>query len=261
MLRDASNSTEIGSPAVTTVTIKDNETVTTAANLIDDARPFIIQHYMDFLNREPEPEGLNAWLNILNTCAVNDSRCDRVEVSSGFFRSQEFQERGYYLYRFYSVGLGRVPRYEEFAKDMSRTGGFQSPDQQEANKALFAEDFLTRGEFRDRYDRFTDPADYVNALLNTAGIILPGRDTLIDSLRKGQMTRAQVLRAISESAEVRAKFFTEAFVVMQYFGYLRRDPDALYLEWIKIMNQDSGAYRGMIGGFLNSKEYRERFGQ
>jgi DNA-binding beta-propeller fold protein YncE len=261
MLRDASNSTEIGPPAVTTVTIKDNETVTTAANLIDDPRPFIIQHYMDFLNREPEPEGLNAWLNILNTCPVNDARCDRIEVSSGFFRSQEFQERGYYLYRFYSVGLGRVPRYEEFAKDMSRTGGFQSPDQQEANKALFAEDFLTRGEFKDRYDQFTDPSDYVNALLNTAGIVLPGRDSLVDSLRKGQMTRAQVLRAISESAEVRAKFFTEAFVVMQYFGYLRRDPDALYLEWIKIMNQDSGAYRGMIGGFLNSKEYRERFGR
>jgi hypothetical protein len=47
---------------------------------------------------------------------------------------------------------------------------------------------------------------------------------------------------------------------MQYFGYLRRDPDAFYLDWIKAMNQN-GDYRNMIDGFMNSIEYRQRFGQ
>jgi DNA-binding beta-propeller fold protein YncE len=260
MLLDASNSTEVGAPGTTTVTIKDNDASTASANLIDDARPFIIQHYMDFLNREPEPAGLSAWMSILNNCPPGDSSCDRIEVSSGFYRSPEFQDRGYFLYRFYSVALGRVPRYTEFAKDMSRTGGFLSPDQLEANKALFADDFLIRTEFRERYDQITDPAAYVEALMNTAGVVLQNKEALIDALRKGQMTRAQALRAITESAEVRARFHNEAFVVMQYFGYLRRDPDALFREWIRTLDQ-TGDYRTMINGFMNSAEYRGRFGQ
>jgi len=32
---------------------------------------------------------------------------------------------------------------------------------------------------------------------------------------------------LTESAEIYNKLYTEAFVVMQYFGYLRRDPDIL----------------------------------
>jgi hypothetical protein len=74
------------------------------------------------------------------------------------------------------------------------------------------------------------------------------------------MTRAQVLRALVESSEVYQKYFNEAFVVMQYFGYLRRDPDIKYLEWIQTLNQNGGNYRMMIDGFLNSAEYRKRFG-
>jgi hypothetical protein len=50
-------------------------------------------------------------------------------------------------------------------------------------------------------------------------------------------------------------------VVMQYFGYLRRDPDAFYLDWIGIMNRNPANYRGMVDGFMNSAEYRQRFGQ
>jgi hypothetical protein len=69
-----------------------------------------------------------------------------------------------------------------------------------------------------------------------------------------------VLRSISESTEVKEKFYNQAFVVMQYFGYLRRDPDALYLDWIKTMNE-TGEYRTMIDGFMNSTEYRQRFGR
>jgi hypothetical protein len=47
---------------------------------------------------------------------------------------------------------------------------------------------------------------------------------------------------------------------MQYFGYLRRDPDALYVNWIAALDQN-GDPRGMVNGFMNSLEYRQRFGQ
>jgi hypothetical protein len=100
----------------------------------------------------------------------------------------------------------------------------------------------------------------VDAILTTAGVELPQREQLITELRDGKLTRAEVLRAIVESAEVDTRFYNESFVVMQYFGYLRRDPDILYLDWIKTLDE-TGDYRIMVNGFLNSHEYRGRFGQ
>ena len=47
---------------------------------------------------------------------------------------------------------------------------------------------------------------------------------------------------------------------MQYFGYLRRTADGSYVDWINTMNQAGGDYRIMINGFMNSDEYRRRFG-
>jgi len=47
---------------------------------------------------------------------------------------------------------------------------------------------------------------------------------------------------------------------MQYFGYLRRNPDILYLDWIKVLDANPADSRHMIDGFVNSTEYRHRFG-
>ena len=68
------------------------------------------------------------------------------------------------------------------------------------------------------------------------------------------------MRQLVESSEVFNKYFNEAFVIMQYFGYLRRSADISYLQWIQTMNSNGGDYRTMINGFLNSAEYRQRFG-
>jgi hypothetical protein len=88
----------------------------------------------------------------------------------------------------------------------------------------------------------------------------PGRQSWIDALMNNSMTRAQVLRAVVESGEVYQKYYNEAFVIMQYFVYLRRSADISYLQWIQTMNSTGGDYRTMINGFLNSQEYRNRFG-
>jgi hypothetical protein len=121
---------------------------------------------------------------------------------------------------------------------------------------------MQRAEFKNKYDAQTTPAAYVDALLTTAGLPThPSRAGWIAGLGNGSLTRAQVLRQLAESAEVYNKFYNEAFVVMQYFGYLRRDPDKFYLDWIAIMNQNPANYRNMVNGFMNSTEYKARFGQ
>jgi hypothetical protein len=227
---------------------------------IDDNDFMIQQHYIDFLGRMPEPAGFQGWLNILNNCPPGSIACDRIEVSSAFFRSPEYQDRRYWAYRFYSVGFHRLPKYAEFIPDAKRVSGFLTDAQLEANRVTYANDFVARPEFTALYGSLTDPTAYVDALLAKAGVTLPAptRQQLITDLTAGTKTRAQVLRAITESTEVYNKYYNEAFVVNQYHGYLRRDPDILYLNWIETMNQ-TGDYRTMINGFLNSLEYRDRF--
>jgi len=100
----------------------------------------------------------------------------------------------------------------------------------------------------------------VDTLLATAGVAPHQfRDFWIAALGNGTRTRATVLRDISESPEVYNKYYNQAFVVMQYFGYLRRDPDASYLNWIQELDT-TGNSRNMINGFVNSAEYFLRFG-
>jgi glucose/arabinose dehydrogenase len=255
----------LGGQSVATVTITDNDTAPSSNNPINQTPVFVQQHYHDFLNRAPEPAGYQGWQNILNNCPpsgkdANGNFCDRIEVSSAFFRSLEFQQRGFFVYRFYSSSYGRIPRYTEFMPDMARVSGFQTAGEEEASKVAFVNDFMARQEFKNRYDAVTDPRAYVGALETAAGVILASREALIADLAAGRKTRAEVLRAVAESQEVYQKYFNQAFVVMQYFGYLRRDPDALYLNWIDTLNQ-TGDYRVMVNGFINSAEYRSRFGQ
>ncbi len=249
----------LGSISTATVQILDDPQEP-ATNAIDQKEVFVCQHYHDFLNREPEPPGLLGWQEILSRCAPSDIKCDRIEVSSAFYRSDEFQQRGFFLYRFYATALGRAPHYMEFMTDLSRTTGFLTDQQIEAGKAAFIEEFVSRQEFKNRYDSLADAAAYVDALEATAKVTLSNKQQLINDLKTGRKTRTDVLRAVAESTEVSAKCFNEAFVVMQYFGYLRRDPDILYLEWIKILNQTND-YRTLVNGFVNSLEYHSRFGK
>ncbi|HKC66277.1 MAG TPA: Calx-beta domain-containing protein, partial [Pyrinomonadaceae bacterium] len=247
----------LGSNSTATITIVDDD-ATTGGNPIVDPAFFIRQQYIDFLGREPDPAGLAGWQSILNGCPASSKDaqgnfCDRIEVSAGFFRSPEFQDRGYFVFRFYPAALGRNPNYVEFMPDLAKVSGFLSDAQLEANKVAFVQDFMTRSEFQQKYGSLSDSA-FHDALVQAVGVD-PGI-----AFPQAGTTRAQFLRAFVESTAVYNKFFNQAFVVMQYFGYLRRDPDILYLNWIDTMNKNSGDYRTMINGFMNSSEYFLRFG-
>jgi hypothetical protein len=276
----------LGATTTATITIVDNDS--TATNPFDNNPFFVRQQYLDFLFREPDTGGFNDWLNVLNNCQPNqgglgsDPACDRVHVSSGFFRSTEFGERGYFAYRFYHASLARRPQFAEFVPDMRRLSGFLTPAEQEAAISAFIADFMQKPEFLSIYAGLTDAAhaaQFIAKLEEKAQVTLPattktlpgqppqyGRQELINKMANGEFTTAQTLRAFIEQKVVFDAFFFRAFVAMQYFGYLLRDPeDAGYNDWVDVLTNGRGPippgdFRHLIFGFVWSVEYRQRFG-
>ncbi|HWN10635.1 MAG TPA: S8 family serine peptidase, partial [Pyrinomonadaceae bacterium] len=100
------------------------------ANPIDTAEFFVRQHYLDFLNREPDHSGLIFWSDQILSCG-NDGACHerrRNNVSAAFFVSIEFRETGYLVYRIYKSAYGNIPgtpvpvRLNEFLPDTQQIG-------------------------------------------------------------------------------------------------------------------------------------------
>ena len=139
----------LGGPGRATVTIIDNDS-TNGANAIDNTNFFVRQQYIDFLGREPDPPGFAGWTSTINNCTGDTTQCDRIHVSQLFFQSEEFQSRGYFVYRFYPVAFGRKPDYAEFVVDLARVSGFLTNDQLEAAKVQFITDFMARAAFAAR---------------------------------------------------------------------------------------------------------------
>ncbi len=252
--------------STSTITINDNDNATGTQNPIDGVDFFVTQQYIDFLGRLPDATGFANWVNTLGNCPQGgfgenlNPGCDRVHVSAGFFFSAEFQGRGYFAYRFYEVALDRRPSYAEFVPDMAIVGGPQSPDSEVLSKATYTEAWTQRPAFVAAYGSKTN-SEYVDLLQANAEVTVTNRDALITALNNGQMTRGEVLRNIVESQVVGDKFFNRALVTMQYFGYLRRDPDTVgFQNWLDTINADPSNTRHMIFGFLFSTEYRQRFG-
>jgi uncharacterized protein DUF4214 len=233
---------------------------------INDIDFFVQQQYIDFLVRMPDTDGFATWMQTLNGCPnggygeFENPGCDRVHVSAGFYQSNEFLGRGYWAYRFYEVAFNRRPLYAEFIPDMVRVGGSQSPASEAASKDAYTIDFAQRPEFQTFSNAHPANADYVNTLELNAEVTVPNKQGLIDALNAGTKTRTQALREIVETQEVSSKFFNRGFVSMQYFGYLRRDPDSKgYQGWVDALDADPQNFRHMIFGFIYSPEYLNRF--
>ena len=263
----APSGASLGAPTSAIIGITDNDAAPSAQNPIDGIPFFVTQQYIDFLGRLPDTGGFNNWVATLVPCPnggfgeFDNPFCDRVHVSDGFFLSPEFQQRGYFAYRFYEVALDRRPTYAEFVPDMALVGGSQSPESEALSKTAYTDAWMQRPEFKSRYDGLNN-SQYVNALEANAEVTVTNKQTLIDALNASTMNRGQVLRNIVESQAVADRFFNRAFVSMQYFGYLRRDPDAVgFQNWVNTLNADPSNFRHMIFGFLFSNEYRQRFGQ
>ncbi len=265
---DNPNSGTLGARTTASVRIFDND-FGAPPNPIFETPFFVRMQYLDFLSREPE-QG-EPWSGVLNRCPdVNNTDpnsasagCDRINVSASFFGSPEFQLKGYFVYKFYKVSYGRLPAYDEIIPDMRRVTG-ATESEVIARRFAFTNAWVERPQFRQAYPDSLSPAAFVDKLLQTAGVTLSGavtRDSLINDLQTRTKTRAEIVRAIVEHPVTNAQEFNRAFVAMQYYGYLRRTPeDGGYNAWLNYLNTHPTDFRSMVNGFMNSQEYRLRFG-
>jgi hypothetical protein len=134
-----------------------------------------------------------------------------------------------------------------------------------ANKQAFVNAWVQRAAFRAAYDGLSN-GNYVAKLIEhtEVGFMQSERDALVSGLNRGTSTRADVLRQIVENEGFARARFNEAFVMMEYFGYLRRDPDESgYQFWLNKLNQFNGNFQHaeMVKAFIVSSEYRDRFRQ
>ena len=231
-------------------------------NPLDTSEYFVRQQYLDFLDREPDAGGFGYWSSQFDTCH-GDASClnqTRINVSAAFFIENEFQQTGSFIYRTYKASLGARPAYAQFSSDRSRVIGGANL---ETSKQSFVDEFVSRPEFKTAYPDSLGNADFVNKLFDTAELTgnEAERQSYTNMLNSGG-TRSQVLRAIIESDAFKMKQYNPSFVLMQYFGYLRRDPDEAGLEfWLNVLNnREPNNYRGMVCSFITSAEYQKRFG-
>ena len=284
----------LGGPAIATVTIVDDPNEP-SSNVIDDPQTYVCQHYHDFLNRQPDAAGLAFWTNEITSCGA-DARCienKRINVSAAFYLSIEFQQTGYLVERLYKTAYGSAPgtstfggahqlpvpivRLNDFLSDTQKIGfgvvvGQGNWEQiLENNKQSFTTEFVQRIRFTTAFPGSLTPAQFVDALNANAGNPLSQaeRDQLVSDLTNGAKTRTQVLRAVAEDVDLFNAESNRAFVLMQYFGYLRRNPndvpDSDYTGfdfWLTKLNQFNGDFINaeMVKAFITSGEYRQRFG-
>lgn len=248
-------------------------------NAIDDTQFFVTQHYGDFLSRAPDAAGLTFWTNELNSCGTDAACLDfkRQNVSAAYFLSIEFQETGFYAIRLQRAAFGKKSRdasrisLTQFLSDAGTVGNGvivgQTGYQQllEQNKQNYAAQIVSSAAFVSRFPASQTASEFVNALYTSAGVTPTQTDlqNAIAAFGVGDTAgRTAALRKVAESSSVTQAELNPAFVLMQYFGYLRRDPDtAGYNFWLAKLEQFNGNYiqAEMVRAFLVSGEYRGRF--
>ena len=272
----------------------------TGGNQIDSTDFFVHQQYLDFLNREPDPSGFAFWTSNITSCGP-DAQCiavKRVNVSAAFLFSIEFQQTAYLVERIDKAGFGSasgvstfggthqlsvpIVRFNELLADTQQIGqglivGQSGWEQMlETNKQNFTAQFVQRSRFTSAFPTSMTPTQFVDKLDTNAGGVLSSSERAALIGLFGSATdasnitaRAQALRQVAENQNFFNAEFNRAFVLMQYFGYLRRNPNELpdtdysgYDFWLTKLNQFNGNFvdAEMVKAFITSREYRQRFG-
>jgi hypothetical protein len=300
-LSNPTGGSSLGPQATTTIQITD-DLAEPSTNVIDDSTIFVGSHYHDFLNRQSDASGLAFWVNQIEMCGA-DAQCrevKRINVSAAFFLSIEFQQTGYLVFRFYketftdSPARPRgMPRYREFLRDTQEIGrgvvvGVGNWEVQlEANKQEFARQWVQRPEFVAQFPGGMTAAAFVDKLFLNSEVTptTAERNAAIAAFGAGDVNgRAAALRSVADSGSVYNKQYNQAFVLIEYIGYLRRNPNdapepaldyAGYDFWLTKMNQFSLTGEDvrndqvalarvqraeMVRAFIISREYRGRFG-
>ena len=279
------NDFSVSGNSTTTVNITDNDPVPSATNPIDDTNFFVRQHYLDFLNREPDAAGLAFWTGQITSCGA-DAACisnKRQNVSAAFFLSIEFQETGGTVIRTQRAAFGKKSNeaatrtaYLQYMRDARQVGngvivgqaGFQTV--LEANKQAYTEQVVNSAAFIIAYPTSQTASQYVDALFASA-VVIPTpaeRSAAITAFGGGGTAgRVAALRSVADSNSLRQIEMNPSFVLMQYYGYLRRNPtdppdadDSGYQFWLTKLNSFGGNFEqaDMVKAFITSGEYRSR---
>jgi hypothetical protein len=147
----------------------------------------------------------------------------------------------------------------------------------ENNTQNFMSQFVQRTRFASHFPASMTPAQFVDKLNQNAGLVLSAseRAAIIDLFAGAADTnnisaRALALRRVSEDSNLYRAEFNRAFVLMQYFGYLRRNPNegqdvdySGYDFWLNKLDGFKGNFVSaeMVKAFITSDEYRGRFTQ
>ena len=88
-----------------------------------------------------------------------------------------------------------------------------------------------------------------------------GSGVLYNSGATASESRSLVLRSVAEGSSFKQAQYNSAFVLMEYFSYLGRNPDqGGYAFWLNVLdNRAPNNYRGMVCSFITSTEYQKRF--
>src|SRR6185295_16574468 len=211
----------LGSPSTAVLTITDNDPAPPTTNPLDnaDAMFFVREHYLDFLNREPDPGGLSYWAGQISSCGTDQAciRAKRLDVSNAFFYELEFQQTGAYVYRLYRAAFGndqpfpntdpgnvaeakKIPRYDVFAADRA---SIVAGTNQAQGQLDLASTFVQRLEFLTRYSPNLTGPEFVDALLarirtDSGSDLTSQRLALIDLFNSGG--RGAVLYRIADDS-------------------------------------------------------------
>ena len=261
----------------------------TALNPLDTTEYFVRQQYVDFLGREPDESGFNFWVNNIESCGANTNcrAARRIDTSAAFFLSIEFQQTGYLVYRTYQAAYGDVPgapipiKLNEFKPDTASMSNRVIVNQSgwetvlENNKQAYMAAFVQRARFTSAYPATMTPAEFVDKLFINAGVVPADSDrtAAINEFGSAAISsdvgaRGRALRRVAENSTLAQQEFNQAFVLMQYFGYLHRDANAGqdtdftgYNFWLDKLNSFAGNFQDaeMVKAFLFAGEYRRRF--
>lgn len=210
-------------------------------------RDFVHQQYLDLLNRVPEQGGVEYW-----EAALTADRISRDAFVEQLVRSPEFAGRLAPVARLYHAVFGRLPDRE----------GLRYWAASGAPLLDMAQHFASSAEFRARYGDLDDAGFvrqlYRNVLGREADAAGAGH---WEAVLAGGAARGQVVLGFSESGELQRRSGPTVQALMLYVGLLGRDPDPEGLRYWEGVLAGGVPLRGVVGGFLDSAEYRLRVGE